>query len=222
MTGKASPSITTTPNTTAGMCGTSETLTDTATLSGGDDPTGTITFTLYSPSDTLLDTATVSVNGDGTYTSPGYKLPSNAAPGTYQWDASYSGDTNNNAATDINDSSERVVVGKATPALATTPNTTSGTCGTSELLKDTATLTGGDDPTGSITFVLTAPNGTTLDTETVSVRGDGSYSTPKGYTLPTSAAAGTYQWDATYSGDTDNNSTTDDDPAQEEVVVMHP
>ncbi len=35
------------------------TLMDTATLSGGDDPAGSITFTLYSPSDTLLDTETV-------------------------------------------------------------------------------------------------------------------------------------------------------------------
>ena len=212
VSGKASPSIATTPSTTAGMCGTSESLTDTATLSGGDAPTGTITFTLYSPSDTLLDTATVKVSGDGKYTSPAYSLASNAAPGTYQWDASYSGDTNNNVATDINDAAEQVVVAQATPALATTPNTTTGTCGTSELLKDTATLTGGYDPTGTITFSLVSPSGTTLDTETASVNGDGSYSTPKGYTLPTNAAAGTYQWDAAYSGDTDNNSTTETIP----------
>ena len=70
MTGKASPSIATTPSTTAGMCGTSETLKDTATLSGGDGPTGTITFTLYGPNGHALDTATVTVNGDGTYTTP--------------------------------------------------------------------------------------------------------------------------------------------------------
>ena len=98
VTGKASPTITTTPNITTGICGTSETLKDTATLSGGDDPTGTITFTLYSPSGTLLDTETVTVSGDGTYTTPkGYSLPSNAAAGTYQWDASYSGNSDNNA-----------------------------------------------------------------------------------------------------------------------------
>ena len=144
------------------------------------------------------------------------------AAGTYQWDASYSGDTNNNVATDNNDSSEQVVVGQATPALATTPNTTTGTCGTSEFLKDTGSLTGGYDPTGTITFALIAPNGTTVDTETVSVSGDGNYTTPKGYNLPTNAAAGTYQWNATYSGDTDNHSTTDDDPSQEKVVVTSP
>ena len=51
------------------------------------------------------------------------------------------------------------------------------------------------DPTGTITFTLVSPIGSTLDTETVSVSGDGSYSTPKGYTLPTNATAGTYQWD---------------------------
>ena len=37
------------------------------------------------------------------------------------------------------------------------------------------------------------------------VNGNGSYSTPTGYTLPTAGAvAGTYQWDATYNGDANN------------------
>ena len=109
--GLANPTITTRPSTTSATCGTSVTLMDTATLSGGDDPTGSITFTLYSPSDTLLDTETVTVNGDGTYSTPkGYTLPSNAAAGTYQWDASYSGNAYNNAAIDNNDPAEQVAV----------------------------------------------------------------------------------------------------------------
>ena len=72
-------------------------LKDSAVLASGYAPTGTITFTLYSPSDTLLDTETVTVNGDGTYSTPaGYALPSNAAAGTYQWDASYASANGNN------------------------------------------------------------------------------------------------------------------------------
>ncbi len=217
---KASPTITTTPSTTTGMCGTSETLKDTATLSGGYDPTGTITFTLYSPSDTLLDTETVTVNGDGTYSTPkGYTLPSNAAAGTYQWDASYSGDNYNNAATDDGATNEQVVVGLASPTITTRPSTTSATCGTSVTLMDTATLSGGDNPTGTITFTLYSPSDTLLDTETVTVNGDGTYSTPKGYTLASNAAAGTYQWDAGYSGDKNNNAVADDNDKAEQVGV---
>ena len=69
-------------------------------------------------------------------------------------------------------------------------------------LKDTATLSGGYNPTGTITFTLYNPNGTLVDTVTVTVSGDGSYTTPTGYTLPTTGTVtGTYQWDASYSGD---------------------
>ena len=88
------------------------TLKDLATLSGGYNPTGTITFTLYNPNGTLVDTVTVTVSGDGSYTTPnGYTLPTTGTvTGTYQWDASYSGDKNNSVATDNNDKSEQVTV----------------------------------------------------------------------------------------------------------------
>src|SRR5262249_39007108 len=80
----------------------------------GYNPTGTITFTLVAPDGTVVDTETVPVNGNGTYTTPtGFTLPSSAATGTYQWDATYSGDGNNNAATDIGTSNEQVTVSAA-------------------------------------------------------------------------------------------------------------
>ena len=47
---------------------------------------------------------------------------------------------------------------------------------------------------------------TVVDTEVVTVSGNGTYITPVGYTLPTaSSVAGTYQWVASYSGDINNN-----------------
>ena len=50
------------------------------------------------------------------------------------------------------------------------------------------------------------PNGTTVDTETVAVNGNGTYSTFNGYTLPaTGTVTGTYHWLANYSGDGNNN-----------------
>ena len=80
---------------------------------------------------------------------------------------------------------------------------------------DSGTLTGGFNPTGSLTFTLYAPDGTTVvDTETVTVSGNGTYSTPTGYTLPaTGVVVGTYQWVASYSGDPNNDpaSTTEGD-----------
>ena len=62
-------------------------------------------------------------------------------------------------------------------------------------MTDTATLSGGYYETGTITFTLYL--GTTLvDTESVAVNGNGTYSTPTGYTLPTTGTVtGTYQWD---------------------------
>ena len=57
------------------------------------------------------------------YTTPtGYTLPTTGTvTGTYQWDASYSGDKNNSVATDNNDKAEQVVVGMASPTISTSP-----------------------------------------------------------------------------------------------------
>jgi hypothetical protein len=218
----ASPAIATTPSLTAVTLGTgSATLSDTATLTGGYNESGTITFTLYEGS-TLVDTETVSVSGNGSYSTPtGFTLPtSGTVTGTYQWDASYSGDANDNSVSDVNAAGEQVTVSAASPTVTTTPSSTSVTLGTSSTtLNDTATLAGGYNDTGTITFTLY--NGSTLvDTETVSVTGNGSYTTPTGFTLPTSGTeTGTYQWDASYSGDANNNAFSDTNNAGEQVTV---
>src|SRR5205814_893670 len=69
-------------------------LTDSVVLAGANNPTGTITFTLIGPNGNVVDVEIVDVNGNGTYTTPVGYMPTIA--GTYQWQASYSGDTNNN------------------------------------------------------------------------------------------------------------------------------
>jgi hypothetical protein len=124
-----------------------------------------------------------------------------------------------------NSSGEGVVVTivSASPTLTTTPNPTSATLGTAPVtLKDTATLSGGINPTGTITFKLYNGSATLVDTETVTVAGNGTYSTPTGYTLRTTAVAGTYQWDATYSGNTTNNAVSDNGATNERVTVRSP
>jgi hypothetical protein len=71
---------------------------DSATLSGGKNPTGTITFSLFGPSDAPdcsgapVTTSTVNVSGNGPYSSTSFMPPT---AGTYYWTASYSGDANN-------------------------------------------------------------------------------------------------------------------------------
>ena len=219
----ATPSLTTTPSPTSVTLSntTPPVLTDTADLAGGNSPTGTITFTLYQGS-TLVDTETANVNGNGNYTTPtGYTLPTTAVTGTYQWDASYSGDSNNSPASENGSANEQVVVSPASPAITTTPNMTNVTLGTSAVtMMDTAMLSGGYAPTGTITFTLYAPNGTLLDTEMANVSGNGNYTTPTGYTLPTSdVQTGTYQWDASYSGDSNNSPVSDNNATDEQVAI---
>jgi hypothetical protein len=109
-----SPTITTTPSPSAVALGTSPVLlTDQATLSGGYRPKGTITFSLYNGGSTPIYTDVVNANGDGVYgtgtqgNNPGVQV---AATGTFQWTATYSGDSNNKAAQDQGGATEQAVV----------------------------------------------------------------------------------------------------------------
>jgi hypothetical protein len=198
---KASPGLVTTPS--AASINLGGTATDTATLSGGYFPTGTITFTLTdTDSNTAVYTNMVNVtSGNADYTSGAYVV---TAAGNYQWSATYNGDGNNNAITDTDPAQEVFTVPKNPTAIVTTasPNITLGT--TAPTITDAAVLSGGYNPTGSITFTLTL-NGTAVPaaTQTDTVSGNGSYTAQ--YTLPTSGTvAGTYIWSASYTGDPNN------------------
>src|SRR5262249_38369405 len=130
------------------------TLTDTADLEGGQSPTGSIVFTLTGPGG-FSYSQTDTVNGNGTY-SASTTLPTAATvPGTYTWTAHHRGDPNNNAANDEGGAAERTVVSPASPTLTTIPDPSTAIRGAT--LQDSADLTGGFDPTGSIIFSLYAP-----------------------------------------------------------------
>ena len=116
----ANPTLTTTPSPNTLAQGV--TLKDTAFLAGGFHPTGTITFTLFfNGGSTPVDTETVTVNGNGTYTTPTGFTPGTAS-GTYQWNASYSGDANNDPASDVNNPTEQVTVTAPAPRSAPPPS----------------------------------------------------------------------------------------------------
>src|SRR6267154_789608 len=225
------PTLSTTPDQTSVTLGPPVTLKDTADLEGGSNPTGIITFTLVGPyCITVVDTEMVLVNGNGLYSTPTGFTPgvTPSGPdltGTYQWNATYSGDANNNAASDIDDPTEQVTVNPDGPTLSTTPDQTSVTLGPPVTLHDAADLEGGSNPRGTITFTLVGPDGTTVvDTEMVLVSGNGLYSTPTGFTPGVTPSGpdltGTYQWNATYSGDANNNAASDIDDPTEQVTVI--
>jgi hypothetical protein len=209
---KATPSLTTTANPMSGKIGSS--LNDTAHLTGGASPTGTITFYLFTPSQTCSATPSasafhqvVTVDGDADYSTTG-GFASNVV-GTWHWLAVYSGDTNNNGA-NSGCTTEPVVVSQQSPALTTTAAPSSVIIGGSSL-NDTAHLTGGASPTGTITFYLFDPSQTCSATpsasafhQVVTVDGDADYSTTGGFA---SNVVGTWHWLAVYSGDTDNAGT---------------
>ena len=181
-------------------------VTDSAQLSGGSNPTGTITFELYGPADYFCGRApifssTVAVAGNGTYTSASFTA---TQAGTYHWVASYSGDETNRPAGPIacGDAAETVLVSRAQPMFTTTAlaGVTLG-----EHAYDTAVLSDGSRPTGTITFHLYGPNDAACSRPPVfgaqkTVVGNGVY------VSPTFAPrhAGTYLWVATYSGDANN------------------
>ena len=184
-----------------------------ATLSGGDGPTGTISFTLTAPDGTTAPEGSVVATGDGVYGSPTSVLATEV--GTYSWNAVYSGDTLNAGASD-NGANEGVTTIKASPAITTQATVSAGGVVGTALLADVATLSGGDGPTGTISFTLTAPDGTTAPEGSVAATGDGVYGSP---TSVLATEVGTYSWHAVYSGDT-LNAGASDNGANEGVTTI--
>src|SRR5205807_38053 len=138
---------------------------------------------------------------------------------TYQWLTSYNDKFGNNGPlTDANDPAEQVTVVAATPAISTVATPAAATLATTApTLSDSAVLSGGYFPTGSIVFTLTGPGGFSY-TQTDTVSGAGTYSAST--MLPTmGAVAGTYTWTAHYSGDANNKSADDQGGIAEQTVV---
>ena len=200
---------------------------DTATLAGGFSPTGTITFQLFNNetcTGTPIFTSVKPVTGTTDpriIVSDRFILP---APGIYHFVASYSGDANNPpiGPTACLDPLETIGVGRLPVSLTTQASPSVAVGGA---IFDTATIAGGFNPTGSVTFTVFGPDNTTCTgtpvfTSVKPVTGNGNYVsdsfTP---TLP-----GTYRFVASYSGDTNNAGVTTacDDPLERVLVTPLP
>ena len=189
---------------------------DTATVSGGLNPTGTVTFNLYGPNDATCanDPIFTSANrplSGGSATSAAFTT---SQVGTYRWIATYNGDANNNAVSGAcNDSGESVVVNPASPSITTSlvAGNESGTSISVDLgtsVHDTSILTNATATAGGTVHYRVYSNAacTTLfsDAGTVPVVNGvpgNSLSVPFN-------TAGTYYWQADYSGDANNSSAS--------------
>ncbi|HEY1830464.1 MAG TPA: hypothetical protein VGG38_09490, partial [Acidimicrobiales bacterium] len=198
-------------------------VTDQATLSGTNASvaTGTVTYNVYSNA-----SCSVLVNG-GTaqaITTAG-TLPASASvtlgiPGTYYWQASYSGDTYNSASKSSCGAEIETV--KSSPTLATTSSGNGLSGGT---FSDSATLSGssgtitGETVGFSLYPSLTDCTGTTgaLSGSPVSAALAVNGVTPQSG-LITVPSAGTYYWQATYGGDSSNNAASS--TCSSEVVTV--
>jgi hypothetical protein len=218
--GKATPTVTTELSNPSVVVN-SGTTTDTATVTG-NDPTGSVTFDVFGITDTTCSLAPVSTFADvplvnGSATSPSTFF---TTPGQYQWVAFYNGDSNNKTARS-SCGSEDLTVTKASPTITTN---TPANEGLNDAAGDTATMVGGDGPTGTVTFTLyydglTAPttpvcSGGNVDVETDTLNSGIASTLPYQY-----QADGYYEWVAKYNGDGNNNSSAATTCGAEQVVV---
>jgi hypothetical protein len=179
---------------------------DSAALSGATaDAGGSVTYTVYGDATcttAVADAGTVSISNG---TVPDSNDVTFAAAGTYYWQAAYSGDGNNDAATS-ECTTEIMVVNPNAPSITTSLSETSGTAGDS--VHDSATLTGvTSDASGSVTFTVYSDAGCTskfADAGTVTVT-NGNVPDSNAVTFD---QPGTYYWQAAYSGDSNNTAAT--------------
>lgn len=174
---KASPAVAVLPSSSSVAYTNSLTLT--ATLSGGYSPAGTVTF--YD-NGTSIGTATVF----GTTAS---LTVSTLSVGSHAITATYNGDSNNNTATDAT----AVTVTQTTPVIAVNASSTPTSNGLSVAV--VATVTGAGSPTGTVTFY---EGSTQLGTATLSGA--------TALLMLSSYPQGSHTFTAIYSGDTNNMS----------------
>src|SRR5262249_46144090 len=146
---KSSLTVTTTLSDTIIVVG--STVTDSASVSGGFNPTGTVTFNIYfGPvcSGTPFASKSFALSTSGTAGPAGQQFSS---VGTYNWQAVYTGDSNNAPASSTC-GTEMLTITKATPTVSTSLTSSTITVGTGT--SDTASINGGYLPTGTVTFFV--------------------------------------------------------------------
>ena len=211
-----SPTIATLLSKTTANIG--DSITDSATLTGATAAAGgTVTYSAYAGANTCTGTDLL----NSTVNVTNHLVPGSAAfvPGTagsYSFQAVYSGDGNNNPATSVC-STEQLLV-RTNPSISTTLSATSVDVGST--VHDSATLAGAtSDAGGTVTYTVY-----TNSTCTTGARTAGTVNVTNGG-VPSSSAlafntAGTFYWQAVYSGDPKNNGATS--TCTDETLVVNP
>jgi len=197
--------VTLTPPTATNLVFTDHTVTATVSKSGKPQAGKTVTFSVLSgPNTGVSGTQTTDANGQATFT---YHDSGGAGTDTIQ--VSFTDDFGT-----VETATATKAWVLASPTLTTQA---SGSVPAGGKISDTATLTGGAAPSGTITFKLFGPGDPTCNNGAIAtfmqtVSGNGSY----GSGNAVAGVAGTYHWVASYSGDASNNpaSTLCGDPGE--------
>jgi len=176
-----------------------------------------VTYSAYAGANTctgtdlLNSTKTVS---NGTVPDSDSFTPTVAGP--YSFQAVYSGDANNNGASSVC-STEQLTV-KTNPTIATTLSATSVNIGTT--VHDSATLSSASsDAGGTVTYTVYTNSGCTTGARDAGTKTVTNGSVPDSNGLAFNSA-GTFYWQAVYSGDAKNNGATS--TCTEEQLVVNP
>ena len=159
-----------------------------ATISGGilTDSLGNIGS---GGSDTIAVSATTPTGYSGSLPNTATAISTNNSPGSVTASAT-----------------DTVLNPIATPTLITTASFKAGTgnvVGTA-IPEDSAVLSNGTSETGAITFKLTAPNGSVVDTQTITASGNKTYTTTN---TSVATQVGTYTWSVSFAGDSSISNT---------------
>jgi len=181
-------------------------VTDSATLAGAtSNAGGTVTYEYFSGG--ICAGTPTTVGSPATVTNalvPNSTLHQFNSAGSYSWKGVYSGDVNNTAATS---GCEPLTVNKASPSATTLLSSTTITVGGS--VTDSAKLTNAtSDAGGTVTYEYFSGNSCTGVATVV-----GSQATVTNGAIPNSpsqqfGSAGSYSFNAVYSGDLNNNGAT--------------
>ena len=191
---------------------------DSSSLSGASSNAGgTVTYHAYAGANTCSGTDLLNSQKtvSGGVVPDSDPITFNAA-GSYSFQAVYSGDGNNNGATSVC-STEQLLV-KTNPSIGTTLSATSVDVGST--VHDSATLSGETaDAGGTVTYTVYTNSACTAGARpagTVTVTGG---SVPDSNPLAFNTA-GTFYWQAVYTGDTKNNGATS--ACTDETLTVNP
>jgi hypothetical protein len=225
---QASPTVATSLSASTGAIGTS--VTDSTTLTGDStNAGGKVTYTVYTDNSCTTPASTTQISAQPPQVNVTNALVPDSDPvtflaaGTYYWQAVYSGDANNAAAASLC-TSEPITINPNDPAITTTLSASTAAIGTP--VTDAAKLTGAtDNAGGTVTYTVYTDNACTAPATISQISAQPHAVTVINAAVPDSApvsflAAGTYYWQAVYSGD--DNNTGDTSACTSEQIIIAP